>query len=101
MYTNLKVKKKYFPKFCKEVWRRLEKGKDKYKIAKREDKEATDLIEELLPNFQMADIVKYASEYLNKKKEKCLFDIAGFSFIKWLVDKEEFKDDTRPKKTKV
>lgn len=91
MNTNLKVKKKYFPQFCKEVWGRLEKGKCKYSIKGNIEKEVTDLIEELVPDFQIADIFKYGAEYLNEKKEKCLFDIAGFAFIKWLVDKEKFK----------
>lgn len=91
MNTNLKVKYKYFPKFCKEVWKRLEEGRNKYQIEDNDQKEATDLIEELIPDFQIADIFKYGAEYLNEKKEKCLFDIAGFAFIKWLVDKKKFK----------
>jgi len=91
MNTNLKVKQKYFPIFCKEVWKRLVKGKDKYKIAGNENKEATDLIEELVPDFQLADMIKYIAEYKNEKKERCLFDVAGFAFIKWLVDNEKFK----------
>lgn len=92
MFTNLKVKKKYFPIFCREVWKRLEKGKGKYEIKGNTEKEATDLIEELVPDFQLADIVKYAAEYLNEKKERSLFDIAGFAFIKWLVDNEKFEE---------
>lgn len=86
MNTNLTVKKKYFPIFCKKVWERLEKGKEKYQIRGNLNKEATDLIEELVPDFQIADAMKYLAEYLNLGKETDLLDTAGFMFIKWLVD---------------
>lgn len=92
MNTNLKVKKIIFPIFCNEVWKRLEKGKNKYQLGGNEKKEATDLAEELVPNFQIGDIVKYAAEYLNTKNPQDLFDMAGTCSVKFMVDIEKFPE---------
>jgi hypothetical protein len=91
MYTNLRVKKKYFPLFWKEVWGRLEKGKHKYQIQGNSEKEATDIAEEIVPDFQLGDMIKYIAEYRNTRNPKDLFDIAGWCFVKWLVDYEKHK----------
>lgn len=88
MNTNTNIKKKYFPKFCKEVWSRIEKGRDKYKLQSTDEKEVTDIADELVKNFNLGDVVKYLGEYLNTQNEKDLFDIAGMVFIRWLRDKK-------------
>jgi len=86
MDTNIKVKEKFKEEFFENVWQRLIRGREKYKIALDDTKEVTDVAAEIEPDFMLGDIIKYTGEYKNTRKPKCLFDIAGFAFIKWLKD---------------
>jgi len=87
MDTNIKTKEKYYQEWCDLVWGRLVKGgKVKYKIAGNPNREVTDVAADIEPDFMLGDMIKYIGEYKNTRKPKCLFDNAGFSFIKWLKD---------------
>ena len=86
MDTNIKIKEKYKEEFFNNVWQRLIRGREKYKIESDDTKEVTDVAADIEPDLMLGDMIKYIGEYKNTRSEKCLFDIAGFAFIKWLKD---------------
>jgi len=91
MNTNLKQKKKYFPKFIKKMKEQLEHGGNRYNLPERNDKEMTDLVCELAGNdWILGNIVKYAGEYRNMRYEQNLYKIAVYAFILWLKEQNEF-----------
>jgi len=85
--TDLKTKKKYWPKFVKLMQNQFEHGGEKYKLG--EDKEITDWVNELAPGKSGIDwflqtIAKYLGRFKNFGREKDLLKIAVYCYIAWL-----------------
>lgn len=83
--TNLDVKGKEFPNFMTLVGEQLLYGGKKYAaLPGRPDRESTDYIVDLYPEFIESTMVKYIQRWRVQKREEDLVKIVTYCFLLWV-----------------
>jgi hypothetical protein len=97
--TTVETKQKFFKKFADLIEGQFKHGGNKYKLQGFEDREATDVISAIVPNWVEGTILKYVFRFMNFRREKDLLKIATYCYILWLKEghhlSEEHDEDTK------
>lgn len=84
--TNIELKEEFFNEFCEQIRKQFRYGGKKYAAINPDipDKESTDYIVDVYPEFVEATIMKYLLRFKTQKREEDLFKIATYCYILWL-----------------
>lgn len=91
--TTVEVKKENFKKFADLIESQFKHGGDKYKLQGFDDREATDVIQAIVPNWAEGTILKYVFRWMNFGREKDLLKIATYCYILWLKQGNHLKEN--------
>ncbi len=83
------MKRENFEKFVQLIRNQFEHGGEKYAL--NSEKEITDWVCEIDPNWVLGTMAKYIGRYKNFKRERDLLKIANYAYILWLKDEWHLK----------
>lgn len=84
--TNVELKLEKFNEWCRCIQDQFVYGGKKYAAINPDmpDKESTDYICDVFPEFVEATMMKYLLRFKTQKREEDLFKIATYCYILWL-----------------